>query len=317
MFSGLSSKGNLFQGLEGKPLGFDEKGNILGDRAMYMSTYVLIPTDDYLSQSYITVDLDEANIDYFKTQELKTDRNFIKRVWDSIAGSTFGDVKISDLMSEFAGQAAEKKRFRREGTPKKKGWYTAKEDQRSVPTSHYSRSDAGKFLFRLRNENAEKYEKEYKNKGGTVYRKEQGQTHMWTDEFMDYVDVRLREDVEKMIKQQLKEQGIIKKNEQTGKYYITVTAEQAYGSKENAIKAMAYNSKTNRNGLILVEKGKDKWTENTKGKYKKGGYVIVQTGIPINKIDYRYNELVKQFEARQKQMLGQSASVTSAVYEKK
>ena len=173
-------------------------------------------------------------------------------------------------------------------------------------------------MLRLRKENTEKYEKEYKNKGGTIYRKEQGKTHLWTDEFMDYVDVRLREDVEKMIKQQLKEQGIIKKNEQTGKYYITVTAEQAYGSKENAIKAMAYNSKTNRNGLILVEKGKkDKWTENTKGKYKKDGYVIVQTGIPINKLDYRYNELVKQFEARQKQMLGQSASVTSAVYEKK
>jgi len=317
MISGLSSKGNLFQGLEGKPLGFDEEGNILGDRAMYMSTYVLIPTDDYLSQSYITVDLDENDIGYFKTQELKTDRNIFKRVLDFFVGSgTFGDVKISDLMSEFAGQAAEKKRFR-EGTPKEKGWYTSKEDQRSVATSHYSRSDAGKFLFRLRNENAEKYEKEYKNKGGTVYRKKQGQTHMWTNEFMDYVDDRLREDIEEMIKQQLKEQGIIKKNEQTGRYYVTVTAEQAYGSKENAIKAMAYNSETNRNGLILVEKDGDKWTENTKGKYKKDGYVIVQIGNPINKLDYRYNELVKQFDAKQKQMLGQSASVTSAVYEKK
>ena len=121
MISGLSSKGNLFQGLEGNPLGFDDEGNILGDRAMYMSTYVLIPTDDYLSQSYITVDLDEANIGYFKTQELKTDRNIVKRAWDSIAGGTFGDVKISDLMSEFAGQAAAKKRFR-EGKPKKQGF---------------------------------------------------------------------------------------------------------------------------------------------------------------------------------------------------
>jgi hypothetical protein len=317
IISGLSSKGNLFQGLEGKPLGFDEEGNILGDRAMYMSTYVLIPTDDYLSQCYITVDLDENDIDYFKTQELKTDRNILKRVWDSIGSGIFGDVKISDLMSEFAGQAAEKKRFRREGTPKEKGWITYKEDQRSVPTAHYSQSDAGKFLFHLRNENAEKYEKEYKNKGGTIYRKEQGQTHMWTNEFIDYMDDRLREDIEEMIKQQFKEQGIIKKNEQTGRYYVTVTAEQAYGSKENAIKAMAYNSETNRNGLILVEKDGDKWTENTKGKYKKDGYVIVQIGIPINKLDYRYNELVKQFDAKQKQMLGQSASVTSAVYEKK
>ena len=318
MISGLSSKGNLFQGLEGKPLGFDEEGNILGDRAMYMSTYVLIPTDDYLSQSYITVDLDENNIDYFKTQELKTDRNIFKRVLDFVGSGTFGDVKISDLMSEFAGQAAEKKRIR-EGTPKETGWITYKEDQRSVLTSHYSQSDAGKFLFRLRNENAEKYEKEYKNKnkGGTVYRKERGQTHLWTDEFIDYMDDRLREDIEEMIKQQLKEQGIIKKNEQTGRYYVTVTAEQAYGSKKNAIKAMAYNSETNRNGLILVEKDGDKWTENTKGKYKKDGYVIVQIGNPINKLDYRYNELVKQFDAKQKQMLGQSASVTSAVYEKK
>ena len=111
MISGLSSKGNLFQGLEGKPLGFDEEGNILGDRAMYMSTYVLIPTDDYLSQSYITVNLDEANIDYFKTQKLKTDRSFVKRVGDYIGCDTFGDVKISDLMSEFAGQADRKKRF--------------------------------------------------------------------------------------------------------------------------------------------------------------------------------------------------------------
>lgn len=316
MISGLSSKGNLFQGLEGNPLGFDDEGNILGDRAMYMSTYVLIPTDDYLSQSYITVDLDEYNIDYFKTQELKTDRNIFERVGDYIVGGTFGDIKISDLMSEFAGQAAEKKRFN-EGKPKMWRWYTGKEDQRSAPTHHYSQSDAGKFLFRVIGKNQEKYEKEYKNKGGTVYRKEQGKTHMWTDEFRDYVDKRLREDVEEMIKQQLKEQGIIKKNEQTGRYYITVTAEQAYGSKENAIKAMAYNSETNRNGLILVEKDGDKWTENTKGKYKKDGYVIVQTGTPINNLDYRYNELVKQFDAKRKQMLGQSASVTSAVYEKK
>jgi hypothetical protein len=149
MFSGLSSKGNLFQGLEGKPLGFDEEGNILGDRAMYMSTYVLIPTDDYLSQSYITVDLDEANIDYFKTQELKTDRNIFKRAWDLIGGGPFGDVKISDLMSEFAGQA--------------------KEYQRITPTYYYSKSDAGRFLRHVISENQEKYEKEYKNKGGTVY----------------------------------------------------------------------------------------------------------------------------------------------------
>ncbi len=320
MISGLSSKGNLFQGLEGKPLGFDEEGNILGDRAMYMSTYVLIPTDDYLSQSYITVDLDEANIDYFKTQKLKTDRNIFKRVGDFIGGSTFGDIKISDLMSEFAGQEAAKKSFR-DGKPKKfkemKLWFPDREDQRSALTDHYSDSDAARFLLRVRSENQEKYEKEYRNKGGTVYRKEQGQTRLWTDEFIDYMDDRLREDIEEMIKQQLKEQCIIKKNEQTGRYYITVTAEQAYGSKENAIKAMAYNSETNRNGLILVEKDGDKWTENTKGKYKKDGYVIVQTGIPINKLDYRYNELVKQFDAKQKQMLGQSASVTSAVYEKK
>lgn len=316
MFSGLSSKGNLFQGLEDNPLGFDDEGNILGDRAMYMSTYVLIPTDDYLSQSYITVDLDEYNIDYFKTQKLKTDRSIFKRFWDYIGGGTLGDIKISDLMSEFAGQAAEKKRFD-EGKLKMWRWYTGKEDQRSAPTYHYSSSGAGKFLLYVMGENRGKYEKEYKNKGGTVYRKEQGKTHVWTDEFRDYVDERLREDVEEMIKQQLKEQGIIKKNEQTGRYYITVTAEQAYGSKENAIKAMAYNSKTNRNGLILVKKNGDKWTENTKGKYKKDGYVIVQTGIPIDKLDYRYNELVKQFDAKRKQMLGQSASVTSAVYEKK
>ena len=316
MISGLSSKGNLFQGLEGKPLGFDEEGNILGDRAMYMSTYVLIPTDDYLSQSYITVDLDEANIDYFKTQELKTDRNFFKRAWDFIGGSTFGDVKISDLMSEFAGQADRKKRFR-EGNPSEMGRNEYYEVYGFAGRDHYSDSDAGEFLYRLRKENAEKYKKEYENKGGTVYRKEQRKTHMFTDEFSDYIDERLREDVEEMIKQQLKEQGIIKKNEQTGRYYITVTAEQAYGSKKNAIKAMAYNSETNRNGLILVEKNGDKWTENTKGKYKKDGYVIVQTGIPIDKLDYKYNELVKQFDAKQKQMLGQSASVTSAVYEKK
>ena len=129
----------------------------------------------------------------------------------------------------------------------------------------------------VRDENLEKYEKEYKNKGGTVYSDEQRKTvystglgtiHLWTDEFSDYVDERLREDVEEMIKQQLKEQGIIKKNEQTGRYYITVTAEQAYGSKKNAIKAMAYNSETNRNGLILVE-NKDDGLKTQKENIKK------------------------------------------------
>jgi hypothetical protein len=224
-------------------------------------------------------------------------------------------------MSEFAGQADRKKRFI-EGNPSEMGRSEYHEVYGAAPKHFYSESDAGEFLYYLMCKNQEKYEKEYKNKGGTVYSKgTRYARYGWTDEFSDYVDERLREDVEEMIKQQLKEQGIIKKNEQTGRYYITVTAEQAYGSKENAIKAMAYNSETNRNGLILVEKivekKGDKWTENTKGKYKKGGYVIVQTGIPINKIDYRYNELVKQFEAKQKQMLGQSASVTSAVYEKK
>ena len=101
------------------------------------------------------------------------------------------DVKISDLMSEFARQAVAKKKFR-EVDPSEMERNEYYEVYGSVDTHHYSDSDAGKFLFHLRKENQEKYEKEYKNKGGTIYRKEQRKSHMFTDEFSDYVDDRLR-----------------------------------------------------------------------------------------------------------------------------
>ena len=84
---------------------------------------------------------------------------------------------------------------------------------------------------------------------------------------------------------------------------------------------MRYDKETNSNGLILVYKDrKGNWVEQKSGEYmppKRKYYVIANIGIPIDKLDYKYKELIKQYDAKRKQMLGQSASVTLAVYEKK